>query len=243
MVEEFVPSNLNEPHGKARACVRCGYDRRGLPPGHRCPECGSLPPPPDVQVPCPECGHEWQGRALSGCLNCGHALPPGESFAWGTAMQRPSARGERMRLAGTLIALSAIPVGIVLGWINGCYACTAVTLLAIVGLSVRAAAERRRRTQFITPPRGTSQLRVGPGGFATRTGPGPVEWHPWRTRYRVRLRPDRAGTADALVVIEVPLMGPLVWDEPLKFRPLGGAKIARLLRDAMIECRAEDPRS
>ncbi|HVU63780.1 MAG TPA: hypothetical protein VHC70_07380 [Phycisphaerales bacterium] len=25
-------------------CVKCKYDRRGLPPGTPCPECGTLPP-------------------------------------------------------------------------------------------------------------------------------------------------------------------------------------------------------
>ncbi|MFH1749055.1 MAG: zinc ribbon domain-containing protein [Planctomycetota bacterium] len=61
-------------------CPRCGYDKRGLPPGSHCPECGASPVsvPVDAQgaidadLPCRRCGYDLRGLREDGrCPECG----------------------------------------------------------------------------------------------------------------------------------------------------------------------------
>ena len=216
-------------------CYRCGYSRYGLAQDHRCPECGTLPPPPDVKYPCPECGHEWTDRAIVGCDNCGHKLPPGEAFTWGTALQRPSATGERAKLAGSLVMISSIPVGIIGSFFDPVLIILPVIALFGIGLIIRGVADHLGSRRFLTPAAGTSQLRLSRRGFATRTGPGPVTWIPWQQHWQVQV--SRRKLHDGHVVtVQSPLFGPLVWDEPLKFRPLGGEETAHRLHDDIERC-------
>ena len=49
-----------------RCCGRCGYDLRGTPLGHDCPECGA---PPDDAIPDPRLRGRWRSIAAVAYLS------------------------------------------------------------------------------------------------------------------------------------------------------------------------------
>ena len=77
-----------------------------------------------------------------------------------------------------------------------------------------------QRTRPRPATAGPQQLRLSPRGFAIRTGCGPVVYKPWKPAWRVEARPRFFGRPE--VVVERPLLGPLVLERPLVFRPTPG---------------------
>ena len=194
----------------------------------------SAVPPPEIASsdPCPDCGYDR--RALETgrpCPECGYEQPADEFVFWGNS--RNDTRGGLKPLwplfvgLPTMFALSkTLPRTVFEGW--------AFPILAVVVAGLIAAAQR---LQFRPAGAGgPEQLRLSPRGYAVRTGCGPAEFKAWHRHDRVLLRETARGRL--LVVVERPLVGMVMMDRPLVFRPSPGqatlvaGRINALLRDA-----------
>ena len=182
---------------------------------------------------CPECGYDRRGgEAGRACPECGYQQPADEFVAWGRSRSETVGIWRRMVPVFFAYAIAFVLQKVLRNWLGYW------DFLFFGGVALGAVGIAFWRQQMQPRPEGggPQQLRLSPRGFAVRTGFGPVEFKPWKKRYRAHVRKSFGG--DPEVVVEEPFVGPVVLERPLVFRPAPGEidtvarRITTLLREA-----------
>ena len=126
---------------------------------------------------CPQCAADYAGDSAV-CPTCGHDAG-GELVLFAALVDPALRRRRRARWTGLLLGMIALAAAVQL-WVPVEFARVLAVLAAAFAGVMLIPLLSRWWLLSPTARREGSQVRYGPIGIATRRGPGPVAWRPWR---------------------------------------------------------------